>query len=199
MIFWSPCYSSKLNYHDRCFAEFTSIYTVNECSRHGINKCFVGINNDTADPPGGHIERDNDSNEITGLLFENVLDTVNAVIIPTIDEWMQYIEQALHVCLRYGATSVHACELNTWEAFCRLADEGRLPMRVFYSAYFQHGENLPKPGETHGPLLSCDRVKLFADGALGVATAAMSQPYLKPLPDGKCNHGMLLLSQVRPM
>jgi predicted amidohydrolase YtcJ len=130
-------------------------------------------------------------------LFENVLDMVNAVIVRTVDEMMDYIEQALNVTMRYGATSVHACELNTWQAFCRLADEGRLPIRVFYSAYFQLGKDLPKPGEVHGPLLSCDRIKLFADGALGVATAAMSQPYLKPLADGKCNHGMLLLTQVR--
>ena len=130
------------------------------------------------------------------MLFENALDIVNRVITPSLDEWTTYIDDALHLVLRHGATSVHACELHTWNAFCRLADEGRLPIRVFYSAYYDHTEKLPSPGETHGPLLSCDRVKLFADGALGVATAAMSQPYLQPSNDGRCNHGMLLLTQV---
>jgi len=161
-----------------------------------ISRHSTGIDNDTADPPGGRIERCQDNSETTGVLFENALELVNKVTTPTLDEWTSYIENALRLVLRTGATSVHACELHTWKAFCRLADEGRLPLRVFYAAYNDHAEELPSPGEVHGPLLSCDRVKLFADGALGVATAAMSQPYLQPSSDGRCNHGMLLLTQV---
>jgi hypothetical protein len=40
-------------------------------------------------------------------------------------------------------------------------------------------------------MLMCDRVKLFADGALGVGTAALSLPYI----NDPSNSGMLLLSQ----
>ena len=125
-----------------------------------------------------------------------MLDIVNELVTPTDDQWAKFIDQALQVLLRHGVTSVHACELDTWPVFCRLADQNRLNIRVFYSAYYVGGKRLPSAGQVHGPLLSCDRVKLFADGALGVSTAAMSQPYLQHTASGHCNHGMLLHTQV---
>ena len=47
-------------------------------------------------------------------------------------------------------------------------------------------------GEQVGPLLSCDRIKIFADGGLGGATAALSLPY-----KGQDQNGLLANSQVR--
>lgn len=67
-----------------------------------------------------------------------------------------------------------------------------------FTASFYSGKdsgNFPQyPGESRGDFLSCDRVKLFADGALGDSTAALSQDY-------KCSHtqygrGVLIYTQV---
>ena len=98
-------------------------------------------------------------------------------------------------CLNNGVTSVHALEDNdTWDILCDLVDHDQLPLRVFYVPYWQnrrkHG--IPQAGQCKGKLLSCDRVKIFSDGALGPSTAAISVPY-----KGSTNNtGLLWHTQV---
>ena len=149
------------------------------------------------DPLGGTIERypgdHAAAGEPTGLLVENAIDIVNAFIVPTVEEKTRYIRTGIRRLLENGVTSAHACEDATWNEFCHLADLGELPVRIFFSAYFatRNEENFPSAGEKRGSMLSCDRVKLFADGALGASTAALSQPYCD-----SCNAGMMMFSQV---
>jgi len=81
------------------------------------------------------IERDS-TGQATGLLFESARDIIEPLLTLSVDQTADYISDALQLVLRYGVTSVHACEDGTWSAFCRLADQRRLPMRVFYSAYY---------------------------------------------------------------
>jgi len=109
----------------------------------------------------------------------------------------------VQLLLGHGVTSVHTCEDGTWSSFSRLAGQRRLPLRVFYSGYYETthhddeaggGGLLPAPGSTVGEMLSCDRVKLFVDGSLGADTAALSQPYLN---SGTGNSGVLRLTQVQ--
>lgn len=89
------------------------------------------------------------------------------------------VMHGIDLCLRYGLTSVHALEGSTWPIYCDLADQGMLPIRVFYSAYYSHRQRkcFPMAGETHGDMLSCDRMKIFQDGGLCICTAALSEPY----------------------
>ena len=55
--------------------------------------------------------------------------------------------------------------------------------------------NFPeKAGARRGEMLSCDRVKMFTDGALGSDTAALSLPYVCSHNDNK---GVLIHSQVK--
>lgn len=70
----------------------------------------------------------------------------------------------------------------------------QLLIRVFMAAYFdeRHSKNFPTPEEKCGNLLSCDRIKLFVDGALGIHTAALSLPYT----NDNSNYGWLKYSQV---
>jgi len=117
---------------------------------------------------------------------------------PSVDEAAAYVSDAVELLLRHGVTSAHACEDGTWLSFCRLADQRRLPIRVFYSAYFdtrRDDAGFPASGSTRGDMLSCDRLKMFVDGALGADTAALSQPYCN---SAGSNYGMLLLTQVKP-
>ena len=69
------------------------------------------------------------------------------------------------------------------EAWYSLAKNGEIPMRVYLSIFYhvfedscQTGKWFPKPNENFG-LLTADRIKLFADGALGASTAALSVNY----------------------
>lgn len=98
----------------------------------------------------------------------------------------------LDMCLRNGLTAVHSIE-DMWPECKTLSEENLLPIRVFYSALNEsapYSAGFPRPEETHG-LLSCDRVKIFADGGLGGATAALSVPY-----KGQSQCGLLLHKKV---
>ena len=109
---------------------------------------------------------------------------------------MQYLTtESIRHCLKNGVTSVHALEDNhTWDILCDLADQGQLPIRVFYVLFWENRKrhNIPEAGQYKGKLLSCDRVKLFSDGALGACTAALSFPYK----GSDNNKGLLLHTQV---
>lgn len=119
------------------------------------------------------------------------MDSLSAA---NVDETAEYISDAIQLLLRHGVTSVHTCEDGTWSSFSRLARQRRLPLRVFYSAFYDSRRDdacLPAPGSTDGEMLTCDRVKLFVDGALGAGTAALSQPYR----NSATNRGILRLTQ----
>jgi len=120
----------------------------------------------------------------------------------------------VQLVLRHGVTSVHTCENGTWSSFRQLDRQRRLPVRVFYSACYhgggvtdrcddQSGAGHPTAAAAAGStdvggggseMLSCDRVKLFVDGALGAATAALSQPYRDSSVANR--RGILRLTQV---
>ena len=92
--------------------------------------------------------------------------------------------------LESGVTSNHSCEGSYWNEYCTLVDEDKLPVRTFFSAMY-HGRdesNFPAAGEKHGEFLSCDRIKFWADGSLGAATAAISAPYRNSEDKGLLTH-----------
>ena len=69
------------------------------------------------------------------------------------------------------------------EAWFDLAKNNEIPMRVYLSIFYHvfeeslgNGTWFPKPNENCG-LLTADRIKLFADGALGASTAALTVNY----------------------
>jgi len=105
----------------------------------GVFLCFshavVGIDRSTIDPDGGIIDRDADR-EPTGLLFDAAHDLIDPLLAPTVEEAADFIGEAVQTLLRHGVTSAHACEDRTWSSFRNLANQGRLPIRIFYSAYY---------------------------------------------------------------
>ncbi|CAH1795169.1 unnamed protein product [Owenia fusiformis] len=157
---------------------------------------IAGFDETTKDIVGGKFERYPPGHihegKLTGIVKEKALDLFDLFITPDSTEWKESIELALKHCLEKGITAVHSNEPCTWGEYCELADENRLPIRVFFAEYFESLKanpeaSNPKPKEAHGELLSCDRVKVFADGALGASTAALSEPYKG------CQHKGLLL------
>jgi predicted amidohydrolase YtcJ len=143
----------------------------------------AGITADTPDPEGGAILRD-DAGEPTGILVDNAVDLVRAMI-PAIgiEEMRRRIELATDHCLQYGLTGVHEAGL-TWERaelYREMAAAGDLRLRL-YGMYDDLEETLAK-GFAHGPVVTPDglltirAVKLYADGALGSRGALLLDDY----------------------
>ena len=158
-----------------------------------------GINRDSVPPEGSSIDKypkgHANEEEPTGVLRENgAYDKVIAHMKYSSDDMKRGIKAAMKLLLSFGVTSAHSNDLTTWKEFCELADENELPIRIFQAAYFRgrHSGNFPTAGEQRGPMLSCDRIKIFSDGSLGASTAALSIPY----PASK-DKGILIYSQVR--
>ena len=154
---------------------------------------------ETSNPPGGAIERyplddPTFAGQLNGILTENAIDIVKPFIQFNSSVLKDMIKVAIEDLLRNGVTSAHACEELVWNEFCDLADSDQLPIRIFMSAYFRSRNSMNFPAtssEGRGKMLSCDRVKIFADGALGISTAALSRCYCK-----SSDKGMLLYSPV---
>ena len=142
----------------------------------------AGIGDDTPDPAGGRIERD-EAGAATGLLLEEpamklVSDTIPKPEPETLAGW---ISDAFQRAWRVGLTGVHDVDdLLAFEAFQRLHDRGELGLRIV--------KYLPKKALAPARALRLRAglgddwlrvggVKLFADGALGPRTAAMLAPF----------------------
>lgn len=113
----------------------------------------------------------------------------------TSEEKLRYIQAGCQRLLECGVTSNHSCEGPFWNEYCELADQDKLHVRTFFSAMWvgRDVDNFPAPGETRGRYLSCDRIKIWADGSLGAATAAISMPYRGKADD----KGLLTHTQVK--
>ena len=146
---------------------------------------IAGITRDTPNPTGGSIDRD-EHGVPTGLLRETAASAVVALIIESAATRAAYVRKGVEHFLDMGLTFVQTNDEGCWQTYRQLVDDGALPLRValtiMHKEMVEDGSaanaDQPRPGQQHGPLLSCHRVKLFADGALGGETAALSQPYV---------------------
>ncbi len=140
------------------------------------------IDRTTADPPGGEVERDS-SGEPTGLVKENAMGLLKSVIPePTPREYAEMVLAAGRAQLSKGITSASEAGATPalLEAYRVLAREGKLVNRVHLMAMRLSEESarpLPVPDKYLSSFLRLDSVKLFADGGLSGATAALSGTY----------------------
>uniref|UniRef100_H2YL38 Amidohydrolase 3 domain-containing protein n=1 Tax=Ciona savignyi TaxID=51511 RepID=H2YL38_CIOSA len=164
----------------------------------------ANITNDIKDPDNGHLDRYPEghplANQLTGVLREDGGVQLITKIIPqrASDLKKKDILAGLHDCLKNGITSLHSIEQSHWQEYVELAKENLLPISCYISPWFtdMDTDNFPKfSGESY-PNLHCDCVKVFLDGALGVSTAAISQPYVS-LVNGKENYGVVLQDRAK--
>jgi predicted amidohydrolase YtcJ len=154
----------------------------------------AGITAATPDPSGGRIVRDAAGNP-TGVFVDNAMELVEKVIPePSKERRRREIETALRNIAANGLTAVHdaGAEPATIDILRELADEGKLPVRV-YVMVSDDAEQLAKwfasgPLQHAGGRLNVRSIKLYADGALGSRGAAMLAPYN----DDPKNSGLLL-------
>jgi len=156
-----------------------------------------GLADGTSDPAGGRLLRDA-RGRLTGVLIDAAMDPVlKALPRPGPRELEEGLLAALRELASLGLTTVHdaGVEPEVLDAYARLAEEGRLPIRVYamldgqatpevLSAELVRWSGRPRIGR-----LEVRAVKMFADGALGSRGAALLDEYA----DDPGNRGLLLL------
>jgi hypothetical protein len=153
----------------------------------------AGITRETADPAGGRILRDA-KGEPTGVLVDNAMDLMVAVLPPPTDEQLEArLSAALERCAQVGLTGVHdaGMDLRTFRRLQMWDMAGRLPVRVYAMADGQGGDRQTylELGTYSGRMLEMKAVKFLLDGALGSRGAALHEPYS----DAPGETGLLLM------
>jgi len=141
---------------------------------------IAGVTAATADPPGGHIERDA-AGEPTGILVDAAQDLVEAhVPLPAEAELLQAARAALAHAGRLGLTSLHViCSAEQFELLGRLARGGELTARVhaLLPPADLDAAVAAVADQDDDDLLRAGTIKLFADGSFGARSALLSRPY----------------------
>ena len=143
---------------------------------------IAGIDDNTPDPVGGKIIRD-DNGHATGILIDRAMGLVEKhVPQPGKSDIRAAIRAAVDALLAEGMTGVHDAGVDTMnaEVYLSMADDGELGMRI-YAMIGGAGDVLDAIGDpihAYGnDRLEISSVKLYADGALGSRGAAMIEPY----------------------
>ena len=139
------------------------------------------IDAQTADPPGGQIQRD-ENGQPTGILFEDAIDLVTRHIPEaTTDQIAEAMRQAQAYCWRVGLTGIHDFDgRSCFIALQTLQQNGELGLRVVKNVPVYRLEHAIGVGLRSGfgdDWLRLGGVKIFADGALGPRTASMIAPF----------------------
>jgi predicted amidohydrolase YtcJ len=142
---------------------------------------LANIDTQTADPPGGQIQRD-ENGQPTGILFEDAIDLVTRHIPETTtNQVVAAMRQAQEYCWRVGLTGLHDFDgRSCFIALQNLHQNGELGLRVVKNIPVYRLEHAIGVGLRSGfgdEWLRIGGVKIFADGALGPRTAAMIAPY----------------------
>ena len=143
---------------------------------------IAGIDEDTPDPIGGLIIRD-DNGRATGVLIDNAMDLVDRrVPVPDRDDIREAYLEAVSSLVALGMTGMHdaGADISEMEVLMSMADNDELDMRV-YVMISDSGPNLDaiaRPIIAYGnDRVDIRSVKLYSDGALGSRGAAMIEPY----------------------
>ncbi len=140
------------------------------------------ITKDTPDPEGGLIVRDIETGEATGVLKDNAMNLVFAIM-PALSEEQatRTFDAGIQEALENGVTQIH--NMGTWEnieLFKKAKAEGRLKIRTYYFPYIANRHKLAKMIEKEGKgdnWLRFGGVKELVDGSLGSTTAWFYDPY----------------------
>ncbi len=151
------------------------------------------ITNETPDPPGGHIVRDNAGNAI-GVFEERAMAPINEAYqnyrstLPEqdkLDEWYHAIAEAQKHCLKYGITTFEdaGSSYEEIERYNNLAVHDSLDVRLWVMLRHPY-EELKEKGLDGFPIIrsgtdmfTCRAIKSEVDGALGSYGAWLLAPY----------------------
>ncbi|WP_371195629.1 amidohydrolase [Glaciecola sp. SC05] len=152
-----------------------------------------GIDKNTADTEGGTIVRD-ENGDATGYLRQAASNSVRQVLMDTQNslseetlqaQFERQVELAGEEALRHGVTSFHDMGTNfaSIDRLIKLADEGRLPIRLHMAVRFETNEDMRNRLDDYRMIgrgdgfLTIRALKRNIDGALGTHGAWMLDPY----------------------
>lgn len=168
---------------------------------NGAAMKIAGIDASTPEPAGGRILKDA-SGAPTGVFVDDAMTLVQRTIPPpTREARKRRIANAVEYIASTGLTGVHEAGSvrpeELIEIYRELADEGALPIRVYYM--LPDEAKVIESWLARGPLLgyggrlTVRSIKLYADGALGSRGAALLAPYS----DDPSNEGLMTISSER--
>lgn len=148
-------------------------------NRHALD--LAHITHGTPDPAGGEILRD-DRGEPTGVLVDNAIHLVNAVIPPlSAVQREERLLAAMREAARHGLTMVHDAGIGreNYEAYRELLKRGEFPIRVYAMAIVPGNlaEEILARGPESGDRFTLRALAIVADGALGSRGALLSADY----------------------
>lgn len=152
----------------------------------------AGVSAETQDIDGGEIVRD-PAGEPTGVLKDNAMSLVNAVVPPPGDELLdRQILAAMRHVAGNGVTTVHdMADFDSMASYRRLRDSGDMLTRVYSIVPLDQWARLESEVSAHGTgddWLRIGGLKGFMDGSLGSHTAA----FFEPFSDAPNDRGMLI-------
>lgn len=143
---------------------------------------IAGIDERTAEPSGGLIQRD-ERGQPTGVLLENANDLAwNVVPSPSSAEDQQALRAIIRDCNARGLTSLHIPEgSDTLAALQILRGADELHARCLFHLPYRQLDQYIALGVRSGlgdGLLRIGGVKIFSDGSLGSCTCHMLSPFV---------------------
>lgn len=146
-----------------------------------------GITAESKPPAGGEIGRVADG-KLNGLLFDQAINSVTNAVPKEGEAYIESLTSTLNLAvdnmLSYGLTGGHTEEMhyfgdfrNPLTAFHRVIGEKKhFRVNILrHNAVFE--DMIEANAEFDEPFIEPGAMKIFADGALGGSTAALSQPY----------------------
>jgi len=159
------------------------------------------IDQNTPDPSGGKILREDGSGKPTGILIDNAMDLVSKLIPkPNKQQLIDYVNKAMKQCVENGLTMVHeaGANLEEIELYKDLYRKKKLLLRIYVmisdeKKTLDYYLNRKPEGNLDDYYLIIRGIKLFADGAMGSRGAAFFEPYN----DDPNNTGLILISKEK--
>ncbi|MGA2386517.1 MAG: amidohydrolase [Candidatus Bathyarchaeia archaeon] len=164
------------------------------CAVNGKALTLAGVNEQTAVPSGGSIDKAPQTGKITGIFRDTATSLVwQAVPEPIVDELVEAAALACREIVEAGITSIHwiLISQNESQIVQRLHAEGKLPVRVNVIVPYEFLKETDGFEPADLSMLRVGGVLITTDGYLDSKTAALEQAYS----DDPDNRGKLLLTQ----
>lgn len=147
-----------------------------------------GIHEDTPSPEGGHIERDRDTGEFTGLVQEKAQGII-ATPEYTVNDIIKGMKLAQKDFAKWGITTIHdmALQPNYLKAYQQMKGDKELQVRIRpwiwaisqngYQGYLDEVLALGIQSGFGDDMIKIQGMKFMLDGSVGGKTAAVDEPF----------------------